>query len=114
MREIKFRIWDDEQKCFLPTDDKDVYWNCSDGILTAHLEDKKGDWRELQIMQFTGLKDKNGVEIFEGDRCNSNYFKKGVVAFWNSGWHFEVGIDLHYSFNTASHTFEVIGNIYQS
>lgn len=66
-REIKLRVWDKEQNIFLETDDENVYWNCTNGILTAHFEDKNSDWRELEIIQFTGLKDKKGNDVFDGD-----------------------------------------------
>lgn len=68
--------------------------------------------RPDSVGQFTGLTDKNGVKIFEGDMVNSGYFKDCVVVFWHSGWYFKSDIDSHHSFNTAKHSFEVIGNIH--
>lgn len=63
------------------------------------------------VGQSTGLTDKNGKMVFEGDLVDSNYFKKATVVFWNNGWHFNVN-DGHHSFNTAIHSFEVIGSIH--
>ena len=43
-----------------------------------------GEWfwfREIEIMQSTGLKDKNGVEIFEGDIVVNQYGNVGYVAY---------------------------------
>ncbi len=52
-REIKFRAWDKESESFLP------YW--SQGQMVENTNEK------VVIMQYTGLKDAKGVEIYEGD-----------------------------------------------
>jgi hypothetical protein len=55
MREIKFRAWDDEDKTMYSQEDLDK-------SLMSILSDP---W--YKIMQYTGLKDKEGKEIYEGD-----------------------------------------------
>lgn len=58
MREIKFRAWDKEQnKMFII---EDLRWFGGGGEIEQQFP-------HFDLMQFTGLKDKNGVEIFEGD-----------------------------------------------
>jgi uncharacterized phage protein (TIGR01671 family) len=93
MREIKFRFWDKRANKFryhlLVSQNKvfDIY-NDYGGMFTSGLV-KEDVSDHVVIQQYTGLKDKNGKEIYEGDRIifdNSDIGGQryeGIVE-WNS------------------------------
>jgi len=78
MREIKFRIWYKRVKTMSLNLD---IWNLPD--IDGLDEDE-----EPILMQFTGLKDKNGKEIFEGDIIKDTLGILNVVKFDNGEFYF--------------------------
>lgn len=112
MREIKFRQWYNDTMLYMDGMETEFSWEGGRGSFVDFLHGKDN------LMQFTGLKDKNGVEIYEGDVIKSI---KGVYAiYWkNSSCSFACrkldetrGV---YHLNKArALKAEVIGNIHQS
>lgn len=106
MREIKFRAWSRfDQKMFSAKKIAGQPWN-----VLGSMTNQNGDWK---FMQYTGLKDKNGKEIFEGDILESLDKRLSVIEY--DAPHFivrhipENGSD----FPASKNSFKIIGNIYE-
>jgi len=108
MREIKFRAWDKELKGMLEKDDFE------DTELEDYIYHSP---KQIVLMQYTGLKDRTGREIYEGDVVRHDSSRVCRVS-WFKGEHY-TGWDLT-ALNgkgRAPHPMwkdlEVIGNVYE-
>jgi uncharacterized phage protein (TIGR01671 family) len=129
-REIKFRAWDTVLKIMVPSFDNWIdfdgnYWTTPDVTHdTTNTEIVRG--HNYILMQFTGLTDKNGKEIYEGDllklkSINYPHYEPYIweVYYSPESMMFRFRNNVPYPRNCDSdiwglHDFEVIGNIYQN
>ncbi len=110
-REIKFRAWNDGVMIYEPSV---AFGNINEQILSWQKDN-------YVLMQFVGLKDKNGKEIYEGDIVKWNSWKEGTnlnrplnnseVVFSEGAWRTKG----NQNWNLAIYSnVEVIGNIYEN
>ena len=123
MRDIKFRAWDGE--CMLRQEELDAYsiHELRKGVLCDR--PCEGDQTRITLMQYTGLKDKYGKEIYESDILRDfepDYFvaEYSDASFWCVGYKDGKRIvDMFEPFilgksEIESQQLEVIGNIYEN
>ena len=100
MREMKFRVWNNLLKKYLPDDL--VHIKSSGNLVFGTYYRKPDYYEDLPLLlkgdhtveQFTGLEDKNGTEIYEGDIIQ--------FEFWNEKYYRQI------AYNSAIASYEAI------
>ncbi len=121
MREIKFRVWHEVDKMMFDVSELSfraggIHFNgpgVGDGWCTSDMPQVE---KTCTLMQFTGLTDKNGKDIYEGDI----YYQGDKNILYVVVWHdtgligHQVGSSSYAGLTYWNDKIEVIGNVYEN
>ena len=125
MRIIKFRIWDGED--MLPMGDSIEFRNAlfhKIRVTHKYVDLREPDCKDFHLMQFTGLTDKNGKEIYEGDiikKCGYNKKERQWIKYYRVIYEYDAfclekdGETYAFGFSKDGKLIkeEIIGNIHE-
>jgi uncharacterized phage protein (TIGR01671 family) len=121
MRECKFRVWDKKLKDMRYQDLQELclgdIW--FDGVWDTWcvINDANDKQERFILMQYTGLKDKNGKEIYEGDIIKVRRFMESdyvTTVEYRDGMYWHLFETEDYEIVSVAYRCEVIGNKYEN
>lgn len=122
MKGLKFRVWDIERECYV--DEAELAGITPDGKYILYIEEEEISRLEIDenyVVEFdTGLKDKNGKEIYEGDivEYTTCYYGKEKrhrkVVEWSEWDSDDFGEPHNLGYSNLSECMEVIGNVHEN
>lgn len=125
-RKIKFRAWDNENKYMITS--KQGIFTALRNSMNITVQDNgyynngdllKPNKEKYTLMQYTGLKDKNGVEVYEGDKVMFDYEwtkpdEIGIITWNKDTASFQIKGHIPSSSMKHLDRMKVIGNIYEN
>lgn len=124
IRQLKFRIWSPSKNKFIDKSSHHMDYYRIYGETTQNLKACKfscGEWLydldDAIIQQFTGLKDKEGKEIYEGDIILFDHSAKYGAVKWISesdGWDYSGWHSDNMDYGGMLQSCKVIGNMFEN
>ena len=117
MRDIKFRVWDNERNAMLNSKSVDIDFFEGKIEITSDTirydEVYTDEIKDFELMQYVGCKDKNNKEIYEGDIVKTKEHI-GQIIYSKGMFFIDVKGDFYLPIYNVSEFMEVIGNIYEN
>ena len=117
MRDIKFRVWDNERNAMFNSKSVDVDFFEGKIEITSDTirydEVYTDEIKDFELMQYVGCKDKNNKEIYEGDIVKTKEHI-GQIIYSKGMFFIDVKGDFYLPIYNVLEFMEVIGNIYEN